>query len=56
VLRAHVDDDALFMERRRLVGELVPVTADGVEDAGALGGVGVGRGRGVDVVSGAHQL
>ena len=50
VLRAHVDDDALLAERGGLVDEVVPVAAGGVEDVGALAGLLVGHGRGVDVV------
>ena len=58
VLRAHVDDDALLVERGGLVDEVVPVAAGDVEDGGALdvalvhrGAVGVGTvGRVGDIV------
>jgi hypothetical protein len=36
VLRAHVDDDPLLVERGRLVDEVVPVTAGDVEDRCAV--------------------
>ena len=54
VLWAHVDDDALLVQRRRLLDQVVPVAARRVEDAGVAGRIGVGAAGGVGVARAAR--